>query len=234
MKNVPILSKITRATIHMALVGSAVMWLTPLGLADIITVVGASQGPWIQGLNPTFDYGSGGNPPDNTAPDILTAGDGLSFAPGSAITLTYLSGLVSADASDPSGYPFVDANGEITNPAADFGGNTQPSFYVGPDYPGYLAELMGTFADDGVIVGSPFLLGDGPTTIIVPAGANQLLLGVNDGSYSDNGGSLTVDVSQGAPEPSSFVLGFTTVGLALAFALLRRGTSPTSGSKRAV
>src|SRR5438067_10418276 len=53
-------------------------------------------------------------------------------------------------------------------------------------------ELVGTFANDGVIVGKPFPIGNGPTALTVPAGANQLLLGINDNRYSDNSGSFTV------------------------------------------
>lgn len=59
----------------------------------------------------------------------------------------------------------------------------------------YSMELVGTFANNGVIVGRPFPIGNGPTALTVPAGANQLLLGINDNRYGDNSGSFTVVVN---------------------------------------
>jgi hypothetical protein len=72
-------------------------------------------------------------------------------------------------------------------------------------------ELVGTFANSsGVIEGTPFALGNGPTTITVPTGATQLQLGVNDDIFHDNAGSFTVDVSGPAvasvPKPTSMIL----------------------------
>ena len=59
-------------------------------------------------------------------------------------------------------------------------------------YPVYARGLVGTFANNGVIVGTPFPIGDGPATFIIPAGANQLLLGVDDNYYVDNVGSWQI------------------------------------------
>src|SRR5438067_5360932 len=56
-------------------------------------------------------------------------------------------------------------------------------------------ELVGTFANNGVIVGQPFPIGNGPTALKVPAGANQLLLGINDNYYGDNSGFFNVSIS---------------------------------------
>jgi hypothetical protein len=65
-------------------------------------------------------------------------------------------------------------------------------------YPIYEVELVGTFANNGVIIGQPFAIGDGPATFVIPAGANQLLLGANDNAYSDNLGSWTLSVYTGS------------------------------------
>jgi hypothetical protein len=99
-------------------------------------------------------------------------------------------------------------------------------------YPIYLVELVGTFADStGAIVGTPFALGNGPTDIIAPAGATELLLGINDDIYSDNTGSFLVDVTgpgaaipPSVPEPGSLVLLGTSLGLLAAFGLQRRAS----------
>lgn len=91
---------------------------------------------------------------------------------------------------------------------------------MNPGIPVYGQALVGTFANNGLIVGQPFVIGNGPAALTVPAGANQLLLGINDNFYGDNAGSFTVSVSQpyslclmydptkrhraAAPFPSSF------------------------------
>jgi hypothetical protein len=190
------------------------------------TVAGTDQ-PWNftpGGLNTNFQYGIN----DGTGPLVLSAADGFSFAPGGSFTVTYVSGLVSAG---PGFYPFVDANGDTqsvfnNNPGSS--GKVAPSFYMDPaTYPIYLVELVGTFANSsGAIVGTPFALGDGPTTITVPTGATQLQLGVNDDIYHDNAGSFTVDVSGPAfasvPEPTSMIPLGTSFVVAVAFYGRRR------------
>jgi hypothetical protein len=50
------------------------------------------------------------------------------------------------------------------------------------------------FANNGVIVGPPFPIRD-TTSLTIPPGANELLLGVNDDVYFDNVGSNTVDIT---------------------------------------
>jgi hypothetical protein len=109
------------------------------------------------------------------------------------MTVTYLAGTVSAG----TGYAFWDANGDPNNYTNNIGPNAAfPAFYMNPSIPVYGQALIGTFANDGVIVGQPFVIGNGPATLVVPAGANQLLLGINDAYYGDNAGSFTVTMSQ--------------------------------------
>jgi hypothetical protein len=178
-------------------------------ITDQVVVAGTDQ-PWNYtpgGLNTNSQYGIN----DGTGPLVLSAADGFNFAPGGSFTVTYVSGLVSAS---PGFFPFVDADGDtqfVVNNNPGSSGKVSPSFYIDPaTYPIFLVELVGTFANSsGAIVGTPFALGDGPTTITVPTGATQLQLGVNDDIYHDNAGAFTVDVSgpgiSSVPEPTSII-----------------------------
>ena len=178
--------------------------------AITVTVSGNST-PWDQTVNPSFTFGSG--IPD--APGIVTGAD-LPFASGDTLLIHVLSGGVSAF---PPTYPIVDANGDVITPGTDPGayagpvndsagssGNGFPSKYMGPYPPDInLMELVGTFADSsGKIVGTPFFIGSDRTRI-VPVGATQLQLGVNDDVFGDNGGSFLVSVSN-VPEPEVWLL----------------------------
>lgn len=167
--------------------------LSGLSASTTTVVVPSTAGPWDVALNPTFDYT---HAHDYTAPIVLNAGSGITFSPGGAITVAYVSGTVSAG----SGYPYVDANGlagNITNGCVMNSSNgCFPAYYMNPAVLVYAVELVGTFANNGVIVGQPFAIGNGPATLTIPAGANQLQLGINDNFYGDNAGALTVSVSQ--------------------------------------
>ncbi len=164
--------------------------------------VNGNQGPWEQSLNPTFDYGDG----SNMGPTVVSASSGISFAPGGTITVTYASGQVNVypeggfTATDASGY-----SGDATNKQVLANGSYPSYFMNASSYPVYASELVGAFANNGVIVGTPFPVGDGPATFVIPPGANQLLLGVDDNDYSDNTGSWTLSVSY-APLVVSHVL----------------------------
>ena len=60
--------------------------------------------------------------------------------------------------------------------------------------PSCFGELIGAFANNGTAVGQPvptFPIGDF-ATLIVPPGANQLLLGTNDTLYFDNVSQYTL------------------------------------------
>jgi hypothetical protein len=158
--------------------------------------------------------------------------DGLAFTVGDSLTLAAQytlgvlpSGAPGASDSAPSyltpllagagGSLWSDANGVTGEGAATTG---TPGAYI----PGavYLEELVGTFADNGVIVGTPFAIGNGPTTVTIASGANELLMGVVDGWYNDNGGSVDVNVTETAatvPDVGStvFLLGIGLGGIAL-------------------
>jgi uncharacterized protein (TIGR03437 family) len=175
----------------------ALGWFAQLALAQTATVtVNANQGPWQQSLNPSFNYGYG----DNATPAVISAASGISFAPGGTVTISYVSGQVNV--FPEGGFPATDANGNSADPTNNtviptYG--NYPSFYMNANtYPVYASELVGAFANNGVIVGTPFPIGDGPKSFAIPSGANQLLLGVDDNDYSDNVGSWQISVSSAA------------------------------------
>jgi hypothetical protein len=190
-----------------------------------VTVAGTAQ-PWSYtpgGLNTNFQFGIN----DGGAPLVVNAASGISFAAGGTITVQYLSGLVSAG----SGFAAVDAGGNTqltfnNNPGNS--GKVAPSAYMNPaSYPIFLTELVGTFATStGLIVGTPFKLANGPTQVVIPSGATQLQLGVNDDIYADNTGSWLVSVTGPSvtviPEPASVVLAATAVLAGFGYAGRRR------------
>jgi len=166
--------------------------------------VNGDQGPWQQSLNPTFNYGSD----DNQPPVVVSAASNIPFVAGGTLTITYVSGQVDVL---PGQIAATDANGDSLDPTnktviATYG--NYPSYFMNPSsYPVYASELVGTFANNGVIVGTPFPIGDGPATFIIPADANQLLLGVDDNYYVDNTGSWDISVSYAPLVLSSVVNG---------------------------
>jgi hypothetical protein len=166
--------------------------ISPSGAQHAISLtLQGNQGPWDPILNPSFDYGYH----DNAKPAVVSAASNIPFKPGEAIKVAYVSGLVNV--FPEGGFPNTSANGNTAYPTNNFvfpPCGKYPSYYMSP-YPVDAAELVGTFANDGVIVGTPFALGNGPTTLTIPAGANQLLLGVDDNCYYDNQGSWNLSVS---------------------------------------
>jgi hypothetical protein len=55
--------------------------------------------------------------------------------------------------------------------------------------------LCGAFTDSGGNVIQPIAIGASPTSLIVPAGATQLQLGINDDKYNDNTGDFVVQIT---------------------------------------
>jgi len=204
-----------------ALTVSGFAFVSPALAAAITTAVtvNGTDMPWNWvnlGLNTSDQFGIN----DGAGPVLISTANGFAFNSGDVLTLTYLSGTVSVGSS----FPLTDAKGDTADAVNNGTGSTGkrfPSFYMNPaTYPINLGELVGTFADgSGVIVGTPFTIGNGPDPVTIPAGATRLQLGVNDDKFADNVGFWDIQVSgpgqvSGVPEPSTAALcGFALIGL---------------------
>ena len=181
-------------------------------LAGLIATVSSEAGPWSYvpgGLNTSYQYGIG----DQSAPALVSAADGLAFLAGDLLTVTYISGLTNPYGLTCPGSWCYDADGVGAQNALKSytSGTYMPSYYIpAAEYDVGFMALVGVFVDiNGAIVGTPHKLGDGPTALVIPTGATQFQMGLNDDIYSDNSGSLTVNVSEtssASPEPSTWGL----------------------------
>ncbi len=202
----------------------ALFWVST-SMAATVTVeatVDSQAGPWNPIINTDYDYGTH----DNDAPTVIDEGWGLNFSEGHTLTITYVSGTVKAGIY----FPLVDANGDpvttgeplLTNDFPGSSGTLFPSKYMPADWDTYLMALVGTFANDsGIIVGTPFEVGNGPVSVSVPSGATRLQLGINDDIFHDNSGSFTVKV-EGSPVPIPGAIWLLGAGLAGLFGLRRK------------
>ena len=206
--------------------------LITAGVANAGVVVDKSvdgqAGPWDAALNAALHhYGVA----DNLSPTVFDASDGLTFSAGDTMTIEYVSGLTSAF----GGAPVVDGAGYIGLPFKNddpgSSGMFFPSLYMDFSMSDiFLNALVGTFADStGMIVGTPFAVNNGPLTVVVPVGASQLQLGVNDDIFVDNTGALVARVSQNVaavPEPGSFTLLILGLAFLGRISTMKRGVSP--------
>jgi hypothetical protein len=178
----------------------AILNAGPAG-AGVVQVLGTA-GPWDDSINTSYEYGDGAQ----TAPTEVGVTAGVTY------TIQYVSGLT---CTAPGAGCGVDANGYTGFPPLTGGA---PGQYTSTAP--YLNELVGTYATaGGAIIGTPFVVGDGPVHQLAPAGARELLLGINDNQYSDNSGALQVSVA--VPEPATWAMiligaGMIGAGLRLA------------------
>ena len=214
--------------------------------ADPITVnVNGASGPWDTSLNPAYGYGVavGGEDNVNAAPEVVNSSSGLPLAAGDQLiivavyspdyvpTATPYSGG-SYGAPSPFTPLLAGAYGSYWSNADGLGGYPSngpgaPGFYIST--PTFLEELVGVFTSDGVIVGSPFAIGNGPVSEVIPVGANELSLGINDAWYNDNGGGVNVsitEISTAVPDGAATILmleiGFGAMVLLRVRPMLRR------------
>jgi hypothetical protein len=190
---------------------------------SVVRVVDGNDAPWLSSPSLNSDYAYGVGTPG--APVVIDGVDLPGFAPGLAVTISYLAGTVSVF---PAEFPFVDAAGNVVTPNTGYAGpvNGEPgsgAFFPSLDMPAdwdvNLGALVGTFADAaGVVVGTPFEVGLG-RTLTIPVGATRLQLGINDDVFGDNGGSFTVNAVL-VPEPQTYLL--LGIGLVCVAALCQR------------
>lgn len=192
-----VLTRLIKKKMAMVLV-AALLLLLPVYAVHAVTItvnVDGRSGPWDVALNPSYPYGTFSSGADNVnlPPTVVNSSSGLPLTPGNTLSISYVSGLIFA-----GGGPWTDAVGVTTSPAI---APWDPSAYLSPeDQPANLIELIGVFAHDGVIVGDKvYKIGNGPKTLTIPASANQLLLGVVDGWYNDNGGSVAIQITESLP-----------------------------------
>ena len=192
------------AKVMAASLASALVML-PMGAeASIIQFVPSNAGPWDITVNPAYPYGlPPGSPQVGGIGDIhgdpvrVGKGGGLDLIPGDILTVVYESGLAHAGSgiwNDAGGFVQI-----VGNPA-----DLPPGNYVPQDqHPIYLLEMLGVFTDSGgVIIGSPFAIGNGPFSAPVPQGAEFFQLGFNDGWYNDNvGGGVYMKLTETSPVP---------------------------------
>jgi hypothetical protein len=214
--------KASLRTAGLVLTFAALAWTQSVTAGTVDLTVDSHVGPWdfSPTLNSSYTYGVN----DFIAPVVVSSG--FSFSPGGSFTITALGGLT----SPYGGVPYADAGGDLgyeTDASGGSSGMGFPSLYFNPaDYPSYLDELVGTFADAaGDIVGTPFGIGLG-RTVTVPSGATQLQLGINDDIFGDNTGSLYVQVTGpsagGAPDGGCTLVLLGLVCSALGVARRRR------------
>jgi hypothetical protein len=219
MRNIRYLSCLALAVVT----SSLLLVISPALASTVDVTVDATAGPWSQAANSSFAYGIG----DNTAPTIVAG-----LTTGESVTIEYVSGLTSGFYG---AVPSVDANGygpangydppPFTSNNVGSSGNYLPGYYTTSPVDVVLMELIGVFTNaSGVIVGTPFAIGDGPLSLPDPAGATQLQLGVNDDIYvngadgsPDNTGSLVIAVSAASigatPLPATLPLFASGIGM---------------------
>ena len=204
-------------------IGLLMLGMAGVADADTINVfVDGRSGPWDVSLNPSYSYGgvANGGTNVNLEPTIVDSSSGLPMIAGDTLTITYTGGLALAGAG---GTLWFDANGVPGWNYTDFG---SPGYYLPADQTIQLETLMGVFASNGIIIGDPFKIGNGPIDILIPIGSSQLLLGFDDGWFNDNGGGVNVNISEtsapGTPEPATMLLLGTGIALGLAGSRLRR------------
>jgi hypothetical protein len=244
-----------RSLCMLALLGSAFSLQASTITVDV-NVPGTTM-PWqfnTTTFNSSYQYGlADGTAPIV----VSALSSGILFAPGGTLVITFLgpsdsscapSDCVTIDKTSSIpllpgvNSPYEDALGYTpstpipynasNNPGTS--GKDFPSFYMNPaSYPIYLGALVGVFTDSsGNIIGTPasfppFVINDGPKSVVIPAGATQLQLGIDDDIFFDNNGSFSVQVTgpDPVPEPGSFLLiGFPLVALG-AFEYRRRSAA---------
>lgn len=151
---------------------------------DLVVSIDSRTMPWSSGANPKFRYGlADGRPPKVIFDSTIRPGIPISFKVTGSTTTVMGGGTFTAlgDTSFPQ----------------DRGTALFPSHYIKSKKPVFLNQLVGVFISaDGSIVGEPFGIGEAAEQR-VPDGAVALSLGLNDDRFSDNTGTLKVEIHIG-------------------------------------
>jgi len=188
--------------------------------SSVDTVVDGRSGPWNSAVNPSFSWGASVLPPA-----FIDSATGLPMVAGDTLTISYISGTLNGG-DLPFGV-FSDANGNQAIYGNLAGAPGSPSQYTTSQGPVYFMALLGAFTDSqGVIVGQPFKIGDGPFNTTIPTGASRLSMGFNDGGggFLDNSGGIIVRIAEvpAIPEPESYAMLLAGLGLIGFMARFRR------------
>ncbi len=159
-----------------------------------ITVSGKAM-PWSTagGKNSAYPIDQSGTAPVSVT---VTTGQLITLSATGAVSYNSGGATVGPDGAN------IDRGGNTTTPPSYYAGHTSAS--------ADMIGLVGAFADASGNVIEPVWIGSA-ASLIPPAGATQLLLGVNDCRFDDNFGSFTVSIpsatNSGADAFADLVIG---------------------------
>ena len=192
--------------------------------SSITAFVDGRSAPWNSASNPSFSLDLAPVTFSGLPPTVIDSSTGLSITAGDTLIIHYISGTTNGGGP---GF-FSDANGNQEAYGDLAGYPLTPSKYITSQGPVYFMALLGAFTDSqDAIVGSPFKIGNGPFNALIPEGATKLSMGFNDGEFVDDGGGLTVRITEAAspiPEPETLAIFIAGLGL-VGFLSRRRMTS---------
>jgi hypothetical protein len=159
---------------------------SPCTRGTVSLSVSGQSNPWDQALNPTMIY----TPPGDVYPPLVVSLSTYTITPGAYIALrcsggtTNAGGLPATGCNGLAGFGFPPTD-TMWQPACN---SYYPSYYIDPsNYPMYVFDVIGVFTTaSGVVVGKPFFVPPSTVNVLVPPGAAQLQLGMNDCLNHDN------------------------------------------------
>lgn len=191
-------TRMTQARIS-ALRAQLAMPIPQNGTNGIYTVPGTAM-PWqwtAGGLNSAYPFGL-----QNGTPPTVVKLTSLKAKPGQSLLLSSVSGQVCVGGV----FPCADASGTPLPPGDQYigvMGRPLPSTYMHP-HPINLGTLVAAFTgSQGQLVAPPFVVGNGPASVVIPPRAIFLQLGVNDDLYTDNSGSFSLSVKLASGDSAS-------------------------------
>jgi RHS repeat-associated protein len=191
-------------------IGSAAVTLLPP--PPPITLAAATQPPYVIGSTLTFVASlkdQTGTPEPGVTVTFAVNGANSSFGSATSdvngnASYTYTGANIGNDTIQATavvtGVPLA-SNSISASWIVPAGSNSAASITLAGEPALGLGGLIGAFTDNNGAVIEPIAIGASPISYVVPVGATQLQLGINDSYYSDNGGAgFTVSVN-GSPLP---------------------------------